>query len=250
MYGATKDSAVSAGTSCSWRRRGADRQERSKADGDATDRGDEQVGRHGRDRHLGDLAVGRCPVGGQPGRSQGRAQGDERGRVIEQRLTFEDRRDPPGQADAAGHGGGRHGIRWRDDRSEGDGDGERDRQQQPRDDGHAQGGEEHEPDGQAEDGGPVGPDVEQRRRQGRGVEQRRQQAVQDEVAGERQLRHGRHERQHRPGEQQRDRRRHPDGCGEAADDDDDEHDGHDGRGEFHRWIVPRQAGGGDRSPTR
>ena len=44
----------------------------------------------------------------------------QRGRVVEQRLALQDRDDPAGQADPAGDGRGRDGVRWCHDGAEGE----------------------------------------------------------------------------------------------------------------------------------
>ena len=92
------------------------------------------------------------------------------------------------------------------------------------------------------------PDVEQRGRQGRGVQQRRQQAVEHELARQAHLRHAGHERQHRSDDEQGDGRRDA-GRRHPADQDDDEDDGDDECGELHWRIVAAQGPSGRDRPS-
>ena len=61
---------------------------------------------------------------GEDGRD-GDLVGDERGRVVDQRLALDDRHDAAGDADAAGDRGGGDGVGGGDDRAEHEGGGPR-----------------------------------------------------------------------------------------------------------------------------
>ena len=138
---------------------------------------------HDEEEHEADGHAAAGSDAGSPGRPrpveaaalddrQRRAQRDQRGGVVEQRLALEDRDDPPGQADPAADRGRGHGVRRCDDGA----DRERDR---PRDPGqqrvrhHAdpERRECHEPDREQQDRAPVGPEVDQRGALRGGVQQ-------------------------------------------------------------------------------
>ena len=113
------------------------------------------------------------------------AEGDQRGRVVEQALALEDGDDPARHADAPRDGGGRDGVRRRDDGAERDRGGEgQPGQQEDGDAGHGERGDEDEPDGEQRDLPPVAPDVDEGRPDRGGVEQRRQDAREDDLGRE------------------------------------------------------------------
>ena len=132
--------------------------------------------------------------------------GDQRGRVVEQALPFQDRHDAVGQAHPTGHGGSGDRIRRRNDRSQRDPD-------RPRgpghhgveDHGHDHRGEQDEPDRQKSDRAPVGPEGGQRSVDGRGEQQRREDEDQHDLGVERESGEPRHERQDDAGQNQQDR---------------------------------------------
>ena len=123
--------------------------------------GGEAAGEHGGDRDL---------------------VGDQRGRVVDQRLALDDRHDPAGDADAARDRGGGDGVGGGDDRAEDEGGGprhvvdhgvgdERDRER----------GRQHQPDREHADLAHVLAQLAQAGEEARAVEQRREEDEQDEV---------------------------------------------------------------------
>ncbi len=196
----------------------ADDEEQQQADGHAPGGGEQEVQA---DVEHGDLVAERDGGARAPDRDGG-PQGHQGGRVVEQRLALQDRDDPARDADAAGDRGRRHGVRRRDDRAEG----ERRRPGHVRDDvvGHHRDADRREgdqPDRQQQDRATVGVEVDQRRLQRRGVQQRRQQPDQHHLGGQVHLGDERQERRARAERDEHDRRGQVEAAAERGDGDDD-----------------------------
>lgn len=112
------------------------------------DPADEDAADH-RDRE----ALGHLADGHRAGDRRDRhAQQHDRGRVVQQRLTLQDRHHPPWQANAPRDGGRGDGVRRADDRAQRERSGQRDRQQPVGDRANGDRRERHEPDRQQADG--------------------------------------------------------------------------------------------------
>ena len=126
------------------------------------------------------------------GRSQGegagrhdrdrRAVGDQRRCVVDQALALEDGHDPARDAEAPEDRRGRHGVRWRDDRAQGERDRGLDAGHEPlQDDTDDDRREQDEPDGEQEDRPRVRLEVADRREERRREQDRRQEQQEDDV---------------------------------------------------------------------
>ena len=167
------------------------------------------------------------------GRRDRHAQRDDRGGVVDQALALQDRHDAPRQPDPAGDRRGRDGVRRRDDRAERECRRPLDRQDRMHEHRDPGGGEQHQPDAEQGDRPPVRPEVDQRRPDGRGVEQRRQQADQHDLRRQLEVRH---ERQVRAGDADHDepeRSRDREAFGDRADRDGDRDEGHQRQRDIH-----------------
>jgi hypothetical protein len=156
----------------------------------------------------------------------GRSQGHQRRGVVEERFALENRHNPSRQADASSDGRGGDRIGRRHDRAESHAGGERDVEQPP-DDG-SDGNRSADDKGHREepDGPPVCLHVHEGRADRRGVEQRRQEADQDQVGAQMSLRDERKERRREAHDGQGERGREFEAECEAGDrrnrDDEDE----------------------------
>ena len=115
----------------------------------------------------------------------GELVGDERGAVIDQRLAFDDRDDPPRDPEAAGDGRGRDGVGRRDDRPEHERRRPIEAERVVGDDRNPDHRRKHEADRERRDLTDVAAQLAERREVRRRVEQRRQDHDQDEIRVER-----------------------------------------------------------------
>ena len=150
--------------------------------------GAEAAGEHGRDRDL---------------------VGDQRGRVVDQRLALDDRHDAARDAEAPGDRGRGDGVGGGDDRAEHERGGPRHAvDHRVGDHRDAAGGGEHEPDRERADRPDVLPQLPQPGEVRRRVEQRRQEDQQHEVWLELEVRDARDEPEPEPAEDEEDGIRH------------------------------------------
>ena len=182
-----------------------------------------------------------------------RVQCHQRGRVVEQALALEHGHEPSGKAGATGDG--LHGDRVRrcDHGAEGEGRGQGDRghheEGREPDDDH---GERHESDREQQDAVAPGSHIDDRRLDGRGEQQRREQAEEHHLRLQRDLGHPGNEGRGCSDEDEHDGSRPAHPAGQASDrdrDDDERHDPDDCGDRIHDVHDGGNAGGAPRFPT-
>jgi hypothetical protein len=203
-----------------------------QTDGDPSEGGPDEVEDHPARGHRG----GRTP--GQACGGDGRAQGDESRRVVDERLALEDRDDPPRQADGPAHRCRRHRVGRCHHRPQCEGNGEGDGEQPPHEQPDAGRSEEHQTDRQPEDRMPITCEIHQRGLEGGGIQQRRQDAEEDDVGTERDLRDEREVRADDPDEDEHERRRQAEACRDPATDEHGATDGQERDRGLHGLILP------------
>ena len=147
----------------------------------------------------------------------GGAKADQCGGVVDQRFTFKDADDPAGHAHFPGDGGCSDGIRWCHDGAQGDRGRQWNFREEPPDDGpDSEGAENDVSDREQANGTAVGPEIEDRGPEGRGVQQRREQPYQDKFGVQFNRGDERQERPHDAGQHQQQRNRNIDFPAECA----------------------------------
>ena len=106
--------------------------------------------------------------------------GDERGGVVDQTLTPEDRLDPRRDTQTLQNRFGRHGVGRRYDRTEREGRRPRQtRNESMRDPRDNRGRHENEADGEKKNRAQIAPEIPPRSEEGRGIEERRKKEEED-----------------------------------------------------------------------
>ncbi len=176
------------------------------------------------------------------GRGDGHDRGPQRdqgGGVVDQALALEDRDDPSGHAHAARDRGGGNGVRRRDDGTEGQGSRELEPgNQRPGHQADRERREDDRPDGQDADRLVVGAYVDERRADGRGVQQRRQQPDEHDLGIECVVGHTRDQRGEEADDDEDQRRAEAQPLRRAGDDGDRHHQRQDLHCFAHASIMP------------
>jgi hypothetical protein len=148
--------------------------------------------------------------------------GDQRGRVVHQALALQDGDDDAGHLDAAGDGGGGHGVGRGDDRPQHEPDHPRQAEAEVAHRRHPHGGEQHQPNGQQRDRPQLLAERPPLGVERGGVQERREEREQGQLGRQLVLlqqvvRQPRLEAEDQPADHQQDRVRQPHPTGEDAD---------------------------------
>ena len=203
------------------------------ADGDPADRGDDEPGQRFGEDEAGADGEHRGPIG------------DQRGRVVEQRLAFDERPDDPRRPESAEDRRGRQRVGRADDRTERErgrpaqaGD---ERVRHHRDEDHR---EQDQADREADERREVRAEIADRGFGRGGEEQRRQEDEQDQVGLEVDAGKARDEGQRETAQHEQCRIRHADAAGDLVHDRDGDEDQQDGGQDLHDGMKYGAGGPG------